>query len=544
MKKLFIILSIISIGIFYHTLTHRGSVFSFTPLASNSALTVVPLDSRPPCRDFTAQLGQLAGYDIKLPPNEIMDNKETPAQTKALQGWLNNSLTHSQGAIISTDILAFGGLLQNRLGPLEPTQKQELLAYLTTLRQRNAAKPLYVYSVIPRLLVSDHILPDRWYQWHLMQWSVSMDKKLQKLPYDVTQYKELQAEIPLALKVKYTQLYWQNALWNRELIKLAQENDFTHLTIGQDDAMEFGLPNHNRLDVQETFGKLKTPATYKVTQGADEIGTLAVATLFLEQHKHRPKIFLAYSTPKTKQMLLHFVPLTLEQIAKDKINMLQGELVTTPEQADFVLFIHCGDDNGESYADAAAKVKSYMQKAPLALVDLSMNFMAGESLLPALMAAGAPLPQLLSYSGWNTASNAIGSAVAQGAIVSLQSRLLPPEQLPTLYAQNFKFNCARFLDDWAYQREIRYKVKEFEELNGINANATAPHTALVANYIARELGLYKSLLLYTNLNRHPFYTDGKAAYYLDDLDYQVQLPWDRTFEIDLKVTPKFKMRET
>lgn len=543
MKKLFIILSIICIGIFYHTLTNRGSVFSFTPLASNSALTVVPLDSRPPCRDFTAQLGQLAGYDIKLPPNEIMDNKETPAKTSALKAWLNSSLAASDGAIISTDLLAFGGLLQNRLGPLKPSQKQELLEYLTALRQRNADKPLYVYSVIPRLLVSDHILPDRWYQWHLMQWSVSMDKKLQKLPYDVAQYKELQTEIPLALKVKYTQLYWQNALWNRELIKLALENDFTHLTIGQDDAMEFGLPNHNRLDVQETFGKLKTPATYKVTQGADEIGTLAVATLFLEQHKHRPKIFLAYSTPKTKQMLLHFVPLTLEQIAKDKISLLQGEIVATPEQADFVLFIHCGDDNAESYAVAADKVKGYMQKAPLALVDLSMNFMADESLLPALVAAGAPLPQLLSYSGWNTASNAIGSAIAQGAIMSLQSKLLPPKQLPTLYAQNFKFNCARFLDDWAYQREIRYKVKEFEELNGINANATAPHTDLVGNYIARELGVYKQLLLYTNLRRHPFYTDGKAAYYLDDLDYQVQLPWDRTFEIDLKVTPRFRVRE-
>ena len=145
----------------------------------------------------------------------------------------------------------------------------------------------------------------------------------------------------------------------------------------------------------------------------------------------------------------------------------------------------------------------------------------------------------LELSGWNSASNSIGTALAQGAIVVLQSSLLSPAALPSLYAQNLTFNCARFLDDWAYQQKIRYKIKDFQELNGIDTQHTAPYTSLVENYIARELAVYKNILLYTSLRRFPFYQFGKTAYYLKDLDYHVKLPWERVFEISLTVQPTF-----
>ena len=107
-----------------------------------------------------------------------------------------------------------------------------------------------------------------------------------------------------------------------------------------------------------------------------------------------------------------------------------------------------------------------MKEKPLALVDLSMHFAGGECLLPTLVKEEVPIGRLLAYSGWNTASNAIGTAVAQGNIVSMRAHDLPQNELPRLYAQNLTFNAARFLDDWAYQKVIRPHMAVLAGLNG------------------------------------------------------------------------------
>ena len=542
MKKIITIIAgflFIIIAVLYHTMYMGGTPFFPEDLPVNYALTVLPLDSRPPCTTFVQELGSLAGFKIVLPPKDIMDKYEQPAKLPAIKTWLQNNLSANDGVLISTDMLTYGGLLHTRLAPLTDEQKNNTLQYLDTLKQSNPGKDFYVYSIIPRLLVSDQLLPDRWYQWHIMQWTINMDKKMQGVPYDEKRYKDMQQEIPPELKQKYLDLYGQNALFNNQLIELAEKDNFTGLIIGQDDTMAYGFPNRNRLAAEEYFSKAAVPPTYGVTQGADELGVMDTAAILLSKHEYHPKIFLAFGSPQVKDLLLHFVPDTLEQIALNKIKLLNGQVVDKAADADFVLFIHCGDKVGVSYLNIAKRVQSLMQEKPVALVDLSENYDYRECLLLSLVANNTPLGQLLSYAGWNSASNSIGTALAQGSIVTLQSKLLPKDKLPSLYAQNLTFNCERFLDDWAYEQKTRYKLKDLQELNGVNVDHTAPHTELVEKFIARELSIYKSILLYGNLRRFPFYQDEKQAYYLKDFKYQVTLPWERIFEIALKIEPTF-----
>ena len=529
----------IAIAVFYHTIRPRGSTFSPKPVATDYVLATLPLDSRPPCSDFTAQLGALAGIKVELPPRAFMDHNLLTAKGPLLKTWLNETLPKSNGALIATDLLSYGGLLHSRLKPLTETQESDLLTYLTELRANNPDQYFYVYSIIPRLLVSDQIIPDAWYQWHLMQWATSMDKKLEGLPYDQKQYEELQAEIPMEIKWKYLQLYKFNNDFNVKLARTAEENNFNQLVIGQDDAQAFGLPNHNRLAIEKVFATLPHKDRYHVTQGADEVGMLAVAKIFLQKNHYVPRIYVAYSTPSVQKMVLHFVPGPLSQLVADKINLLGGIQTAQPENSDFILFVHCGDENTQDFSVIGAKVKELMAVKPVALVDLSLNYDAKECILPQLIADNVPLPQLISYAGWNSASNAIGTALAQGVIITGQSKFLPKEALPALYAQNLEFICARLLDDWAYQRKIRSKVDNYQKINGINANDTRPYNELVENYIDRELSFYNKLILWGNLRRYPFYQDETTAYYLQDLTYEATLPWDRIFEIRLKVFPTF-----
>jgi len=413
----------------------------------------------------------------------------------------------------------------------------ELFEYLEQLKKDFPDRQYYLYTIIPRLLISDHVLPDRWYQWHLMTWAINMDKKIRGLPFDEENYEDVKAIIPMDLKWKYITLYRDNDRFNQELIQFVTEHNLTDLVIGQDDAHPYGLPNYNRSNIPSYLGDYDLHPPIYTSQGADELGTLAVARIYCRKYHYVPRIRVMYGTPAMKDYTLHFVPQTLGQIAEDKIALTGGAVTESMDDADFVLYIHCGGEQHEHYDAIARDIKAVMEKKPVALVDLSERFAGGDCILPALVAEQVALPKLLAYSGWNTASNAIGTAVAQGTIVSGQAKRLPGQQLANLYSSNFKFNYARFLDDWAYQKLIRPRMAELQEING-SAPGDDGYAKAAIQYVGREIGIYNTLLTWY-CRQFPYFEDVQQAYVLNDARFGVDLPWERPFEIRLDVIPEF-----
>lgn len=529
-------------GVLYHTLSPKGAVFSPDTVPTAEKWALLPLDNRPPCRDFTQELGRLGGIRFTAPPDEIMDWYDVPAKVPQIKAWLDQQLPGQNGVLLSTDLLLFGGLLHSRMEPVTDQKAGDFFTYLQNLKEQYPDKQYYLYSVIPRLLISSNVLPDRWYQWQLMTWTINMDKKIRGLPYDHDLYEEMKATIPMDLKWKYITLYRDNDRFNQELVQFVTEQNLTDLVIGQDDAHPYGLPNYNRLNAAAYPRAYDLHPPIYTSQGADELGALAAARIYSRRTGYRPRIKVLYGSDEMKDYTLHFVPLTLEQIAKEKINLANGEETDSLEEADFLLFIHCGSEKQEDYTAIARRIKRLMEKKPVALVDLSTRFAAGDCILPHLMANGTPIPRLLSYSGWNTASNAIGTAVAQGTIVSGQAKRLPKKQLPALYSANFKFNYARFLDDWAYQKLVRPHMAELQDLNGVDPEKGGAYPVAATCYLSRELGGYQQAFIWY-CRQFPYYQDGQYAYYLRDTQFVVNLPWERPFEIRLKILPEFG-RET
>lgn len=526
---------------FYRTYGPKGTDYVLPPLPPAENWLLLPLDGRPPCKDFTVQLGALGGTTFTVPPDALMDHYEKPANIPALKTWVQANLPRQKGILLSTDLLLFGGLLQSRLQPLENKQADTFFTYLETLKNSNPDKQFYLFSVIPRLLITDHLLPDRWYQWQLMTWATNMDKKRQGLPYDKEQYEDAQQSIPMALKWKYLNLYWKNDDFNKALITFVTQNNLTDLTIGQDDAQPYGLPNYNRHHAVEMVRDLMAHPPIAVSQGADELGSLAASRIFCRRIHYQPQVKICYGSPEMADYTLHFVPQTLKEIAKDKVQLAGGVLTESLDTADFILYIYCGTKDTNRAAAACREIKALMDKKPVALVDLSDRFAAGDCLLPYLAAHNVPLPRLVSYSGWNTASNAIGTAVAQGTIVTGQAKVLPKALLPSLYGKNFQFTYARFLDDWAYQKLIRPRMGILTPINGMEPEQGVPYVDAATSYTARELGLYNWIFLCL-CRKFPYYQDGDYAYYLKDVDFHVTLPWGRPFEIRLEVLPKYSRK--
>ena len=129
MKKPLIFISallILSSGLLYHIIAPRGTTITFSATKPSMSVLTIPLDSRPPCSDFTAQLGHLAGINVILPPGNLLDKYEIPAQSKAISVWMQENIAKTNGAIISVDLLAHGGLLNSRLQPLTQNTETEL----------------------------------------------------------------------------------------------------------------------------------------------------------------------------------------------------------------------------------------------------------------------------------------------------------------------------------------------------------------------------------------------------------------------------------
>lgn len=532
-----------AVCVLYHTLAPKGVPFSPAPVPISESWTFVPLDDRPPCRRFTEELGALAGIHFAAPPHELMDWYEVPAHIPQVWDYVEKDLPGRRGALLSTDLLLFGGLLHSRLVPADAASTAQFFDRLEALMEKNPQKEYSLFTVIPRLLISDQVLPDRWYQWHLMTWAVNMDKKIRGLPYDEPLYESVKKEIPMDLKWKYMTLYRDNDTFNQMLIDFSTKHPVTDLVIGQDDAHPFGLPNYNRLNVKSYVKNYDVHPPIMTSQGADELGALAASRIYLQESGHRPRVKVLYGSDAMKDYTLPFVPLTLQEIAEEKIALSGAVETASDEEADYYLFIHCGTDRTENYRPVAHRVKTLMKEKPLALVDLSMHFAGGECLLPTLVKEEVPIGRLLAYSGWNTASNAIGTAVAQGNIVSMRAHDLPQNELPRLYAQNLTFNAARFLDDWAYQKVIRPHMTVLAGLNGSpEVPVSEKSLAGAQDYLGRELFFYKTLLVWA-LRQEPFYQDQHDAYYLQDLSFESAFPWQRAFEIDLTVHPKFGKKE-
>ncbi len=505
---------------------------SFTTLPMNSTILLVPLDSRPVCSSLPQQLGALAGINVILPSKELLDNYQIPADRKKLYFWLEKSLPQQQEAILAADLLIHGGLLNSRI-PLGKTEDYaKFLQLLQTTAEHQPQTQLSSFVIVPRLLVSDQLLPDRWYQWHLRRYAELRDMtETFNDPYLTQEQEALAAKIPKDILTKYLQRYRDNDQFNQHFFAASRKNLLT--IIGQDDGSSFGLPNRNMNHARSYAQGLPQTA---LTYGADEIAALLVARSYLQKTAYQPKVYLKYAIPDNEFMYMPFMPASNGETLRDKLQLLGAQEVSDPLQADFILYISCGYKDYHPSTQQAEELRSLLTTYPhVALLDLTANFTLEELLVPQLLKAGVPLNKLASYAGWNTFSNSAGTVLAQAAIFTGQCHKLPADQLPQLYAQNLNFTLTRLADDFLYQKLCHATLRQTITKHGYNPDYMEGDGLGYGQALAQDyLNLGALLLLHSNLGRTPFYATTGQEYYLQDFKLHPRYPWRRVFEIDVQ----------
>ena len=582
----YIILPIIFILLYLGDLLHSISAVSLPALPAHEELLLVPLDSRPVCSTMVQKLGKLAGINVIVPPKELLDNYQEPAKSKKLWQWLQNKSANYNTSIISTDILLHGSLLQTRQHIASAQEQDDFFSELNKLQKNiTASSPrqskytnstdstdsdkhqLQLFSVIPRLLVSDEVYPDCWYQWHLMRYSQLLDMVQINGDYAMTkELMEYKGEIPADILSKYTSIFTQSQGFNERLLahllpkaKISKNIANTQVNatvatnaplfiIGQDDSSPFGLPHMTATKLARHIEEHTWQTQAQLTNGADEIAALLLTRHFLQQSHWQPKLFLAYGSPKTEFKHMPYMASSVGATLRNQAQLVGAQLVEEPNAADIILFVHCGDADAKPTAAEAEQLASYLKHDKhVALIDLSANFEAEEMLLPLLLEQNISVNRLAAYAGWNTFSNSSGTALAQSIIFTGRLRQLQAQQsatdnpllIPALYADNLNFTIERMLEDYYYQKRIHPQLRPYLESFGTTPTDLEPEEKQQTEYrIQERLSLYATWLYWRSLSRTPFYADTHKAYYLTDLTVGAKLPWNRIFEVDLNVHTK------
>ena len=518
----------------------RLALPSSTPLRlkqqpPTQSILLLPLDSRPVCSTMVQKLGALAGLNVILPPKACLDNYRTPSDRQKLLQWLQTNQPKYDYSIISADNLLHGGLLSARMNTATPSEEDELLEQLPITRQQA------IFSVIPRLLVSDQLLPDRWYQYQLMRYSQLADMVRITGSFALTQeLRRTEAKIPPKVLEKYRSRYQQSDRFNLGLLKLA--TDDRRITFGQDDASPIGLPHASAVKLQSSIAAQKLQQQAQLTYGADEIASLLLVRYYLQQSNWQPKVYLHYASPKTESADMPYMAVCVGAALRNQLKLIGASEVSTPDSADLICYVNCGNDDFRPSAKQAQELQQMLdQDYKVALIDSSTNFEAEELLLPQLLANNVPINKLAAYAAWNTFSNSSGTALAQGLLFcgrlrQLQTAGADPERLAALFAANLNFTAERILEDYYYQKLVHPQLRQTLEAFGTNpVELDSEDKTATEQYIQGKLSLQAYKLLHDNLGRTPFYQQNGQSYYLRDLSVGAKLPWARIFEVELQV---------
>lgn len=562
-----IIFFIVLISAFaYPFLTHRLPLPSQTPApmaanpppASNRLLRLLllPLDSRPPCSDYVLRDSKLAGVEILLPPKELMDYYTSPGNFREMRQALLSMARERQpeGIILSIDQLMAGGLLASRDKLITDAERQETIRFLRLLHEENPHIPIYAFSILPRLIPPPEITL---YEERLAltkyarleekaELGEASDEELAQLK-KLLDFSDPDNYIqPRNLK-RYQAIHPTHEKTALALAELVQEGVLAELFIGQDDGEKYGPGNRERRRLLAGFG---SDRRLHLIRGADELALSIVTRLAVERSGLRPAIETIYSDEGEGDHYFPYMAASLAETAAEEIKLIglaeaeKNSPLRQRRSPHITLFIHAGD-NTPSALTARHKAVSRLTgiisqlDANVALIDLSRNFTAGETLLPLLSRKGFPLHQLAGYSGWNTASNSIGTALCEATLLYIGNHLPSAgreEKQQTVRLSKEILN-ARFAEDNIYLKDSLDRIngefyrRGFFNTGDLDLDRDYRWLIILNDYALKERS---RRLMETAAWRKPYPFDGKMISPVPG-KFRQYFPWPRTFEVHTQV---------
>ncbi len=452
---------------------------------------IIPIDNRPVCYDLPAQTANIClDANMFIPPKELLGGLTNCANYDEILNWVKKTIENNRidYAILALDTIAYGGLVASRRIEISQDEiKLKIETFITELKKSNA-KVLATSSIMR--ISNNNVNEEEKPYWD------TYGEKIFKYSFEFHKNGiEPKHEIPAEILKDYLSTRKRNYEINLFFLSLLEKNLFDFLVISQDDTAQFGLNVKEGQKLAEIIAKKNLPATIKT--GADEIPLTLLARAFCDFYKEKITIAPIYSIFESKNIISRYEDVTIENSFLGQINICGAK--ASPD-GDFSLYINTPyqiqDDLAMQIFKDAKGAEFQTPKGFYAIADIKLANGSDNYLTEKLIKTPCN-KNFLGYAGWNTTANTLGCVLSTSIISYIAKKN------NTFSEENFKKAIAtRLLDEWAYQANLRQKLRKNPEFD--IEQGFIEYIQKIQEFLNLEI-------------------DGVSFYF----------PWDRTFEVGI-----------
>ena len=389
----------------------------------------IPIDDRPVCYLLPKLISEIdEDIELFLPERNLLGNLVKPANVEAIFDWLRK-LPELDAIILSLDTVAYGGLISSRRCSDSFEEIYNRIETLKNILETKQAK-IYAFSSIMRIS-NNNINEEEKEYWNI--WG----KKIFEYSFNQSKNGVSDTDVPEEILKDYLDTRNRNFEINKVYLKWQKENFFETLIFSKDDCAEYGLNVDEANELQNLGGFIKT--------GADEIPL----SLFSCAIKGEIKIAPVFLEPEYVDLISNYEDISIQKSVFSQLE-LAGCKIVNENEADILLYVN---NFVEKQGEIVMKVptKNFDKKwvspsKPYMIADVRFANGADNAFVEELFETDFD-EKFYGYSAWNTSANSLGSLICVA-----KTRYLAKKYNEKAFK---KLQIVRFLDDWAYQANVR-----------------------------------------------------------------------------------------
>ncbi len=491
---------------------------------SRGTMVYVPMDTRPVCKDYTVATMKAAGWEVLVPPEELLSSADRDGQPDKLLEWLEQNTPKAVAVVASADALIYGGLVDSRTHHIEPSVLQSRVERLLSLKKKVHSPDIYVFVTIMRSPKASAapVEPVYYQEWggKLFRHGALRDKvELQGLSRkENKELQELNRTIPRNVIADYYDRRRTNIRTSELLLHGIESDSFNYLLVGRDDTNPLSQA-HKEARYMSSLVSNFSNSKIRFFSGADQLGLVLLTQATNRLTFTTPLVYTEFGNGKGGETVPTYEDDTVAESARQHIFAAGAFPSKNAATADYVLLVNTpyngktleasdaknngvADKNTKAFAD---KVQSYIERGKKVIVsDSAYGNGADNALVKELFRRGLAY-QVAAYGGWNTSGNTLGFALSQG----MESPFYEGNAAKDLLT-------VRYLDDWAYQANARMDVYQHVIWPKQMPNSGfTPEQKRIAEAAIKE-----------SITKVAEPVMGSVA-----KEYDFRLPWSRMFEV-------------
>lgn len=503
-------------------------------------LLYVPLDERPCNALYPQMISELTeNVNLIVPPNDLLGEKKRAANVSLLWEWIEKEIKQCEAAILSVEMIVYGGLLPSRLHHMTPQECIDRLSNIKKLKTINPGVKIYVSNLIMRTpsYSSSEEEPDYYEQYGAMifEYGYLKDQKSREGINEDQQKKldMLSSTIPANFIDDYETRRKTNNEINKNVIEYVREGVIDFLSIPQDDCAPYGYTAIDQKNIIPLIAGYRLQNRIHTYPGADEVGCTLLSRIYSAKLSKVPNVYVFYSSTLGPQIVPKYEDRPLNESIKAHILAAGGRIVNNAEEADLILAVNSPgkymqeasiqmnkDISYTSYRNLREfvyNIKHYTSQGKKCIVGDVAFGNGGDTELVTMLDEENCLDKLLGYAGWNTSCNTLGTVIATG-IIGLESNNT---------AARIKNLTYRIIEDWGYQSLVRQNTIK---------NVLPLHNASYYNFNGQEKNIQEAireqLLELWNREVRNCFKDWNVEI------NKIFMPWHRMFEIGMEMYVK------